>query len=198
MTTGKNIAKVNVLGNRMRSPMLYLISSIFSLIITGFLCVPLTPFFIKLFCNFPALDEAKVLHGTVEVVGVYSKFKGPATYFIVNDSGRYVIYCGLPNRRLSCFGSDLWVQGAKGTVWFHEKFGLLQWDLTLQQPKVFGSKDIHSYAVERELFENKFDYHRYLTKFIIMLLSLGVSIYQLSKYFSLKFERNSFVNGGGL
>ena len=167
------------------SPRAYLIASIFSVIMAGFYGIPLTPVFLKLFVPFPALEEATVITGTVEVVGQWSA-KRPAQYFIVNEDGRHPVYCGLPTERLSCFGFGEPVQRATGTVWFHPTFGILQWDLTLHVPRAEGRRDIGTYAVQKEFFDKRFDYKDYSFKGFIVLLALSTALYQFIKFKSLR------------
>ena len=167
------------------SPRTYLIASIFSVIVAGFYCIPLTPVFLKLFVPFPALEETTVITGTVEVVGQWSS-KAPARYFIVNESGRHPIYCGLPTERLSCFGFGEPVQGATGTVWFHSIFGVLQWDLVLHAPRAEGRTDKGTHTVRKNFFENKFSYKDYRLKGFIVLVALSIALYQFFKFKSLR------------
>jgi len=166
----------------------YLIASIFSVIVAGFYCIPLTPVFLKLFVPFPALEEATVITGTVEVVGQWS-FTRPARYFIINESGRHPVYCGLPTERLPCFGSDQHAQGATGTVWFHPTFGVLQWDLTLHTSRAEGYREKRRFAVKKDFFENRFSYKDYGFKAFIVLLALSIAAYQFKKYKSLRAQR---------
>lgn len=183
---------------RPRSPRLYLAASIFSVIVAGFYCIPLTPVFIKMFVNFPALEEAKKMTGTIEVVGQHSySARWPAAYYIVTETGRYQLYCGLPTKRISCFGSDKWVQGATGTVWFHETFGLLQWELLWQQPEVRGRTDAMPYLVEKNHFEYKFNFGFFQGKFFTVLAALGVALYQFMRYRTLKAEQINPQTGEG-
>lgn len=163
----------------------YLVASILSVIVACFYCVPLTPVFLKLFVPFPALEAATVISGTVDVVGKWSS-TAPARYFIVNESGRHQVYCGLPTERLSCFGFGEPVQGAIGTVWFHSLFGVLQWDLTLHAPRAEGRTDKGTYSVQKTFFENRFSYKDYGFKGSLVLLALGFALYQFIKYKSLR------------
>ncbi len=163
----------------------YLVASIFSVVVACFYCIPLTPVFLKMFVPFPALEEATVITGTVEVVGEWSS-KAPARYFIVNESGRHQVYCGLPTERLSCFGFGEPVQGATGTVWFHSTFGVLQWDLTLHAPRAEGRTDKGTHTVQKNFFENRFSYKDYGFKGSLVLLGLGFALYQFMKFKSLR------------
>jgi hypothetical protein len=173
-------------------PKTYLMASIFSVIVACFYCIPLTPVFLKLFIPFPSLGEATVITGTVEVVGQWSS-KAPARYYIVNESGRHQVYCGLPTERLSCFWSDEHAQGATGTVWFNPTFGVLQWDLTLHTPRAEGYREKRSYAVKRDFFENKFSYKDYRVKGFVVLVVLLIALYQFIKYKTLRVrERQQF------
>lgn len=167
------------------SPRMYLIASIFSVFVACAYSIQLTPVFLRLFVPFPALDEATVLTGTVEVVGEWS-FKAPARYFIVNESGRHPVYCGLPTERLPCFGSDTHAKGATGTIWFHPTFGVLQWDLTLHTVRAEGYREQGIHSVEKDFFEKQFDYKRYNFKFIVVLVALLIALYQFMKYRSLR------------
>jgi len=181
-------------GLKQMSARQYLIASIFSVIVAGFYCIPLTPVFLKLFVPFPALDEATVITGTVEVVGQWS-FMRPARYFIIDESGRHPVYCGLPTERLSCFGFGEPVQGAVGTVWFHPQFGVLQWNLVLHAPGAEGRKDEGTYSVQKDFFENRFSYKDYRLKGFIVLLSLSIAAYQFRKYKSLRAQRRLPLQG---
>lgn len=165
----------------------YLVASVFSVVVACFYCIPLTPVFLKLFVPFPALEEATVITGTVEVVGKWSS-KAPARYFIVNESGRYQVYCGLPTERLSCFDSDEHAQGATGTVWFHHTFGVLQWDLILHTARAEGYREQRHYAVKKDFFENKFSYKDYRLKGFIVLMGLCIALYQFMKFKSLRIQ----------
>ena len=175
-------------------PKAYMTASIFSVIVACIYCVPLIPVFLKLFVPFPALEEATVITGTVEVVGHWS-FKSPAKYFIVNESGRHPVYCGLPTERLSCFGSDQHAQGATGTVWFHPTFGVLQWDLTLHTQRAEGYREKRSHAVKKDFFDNKFSYKDYQFKAFIVLICLGVALYQFIKFKSLRAQGRQLLQG---
>jgi hypothetical protein len=157
--------------------------------VAGLYCIPLTPVFIKWFLDFPPLEKAQVFTGTIEVVGKFTITR-PAAYYIVTETGRHRLYCGLPTRRYNCFGSDKWVQGATGTVWFDETFGLLQWKLTWQQPEVRGRDDSMPYAVELNHFTYRFDYDYYQGKFFVVFLALAVAAYQFMRYRSLRDEAN--------
>ena len=172
------------------SPRAYLAASIFSVIVAGLYCIPLTPVFLKLFVPFPALEEATVITGTVEVVGEWS-FKAPAHYFIVNESGRHQVYCGLPTERLSCFGSDTHAQAATGTVWFHPTFGVLQWDLTFHTQRAEGYREKRSYGVKKNFYENRFSYKDYSFKGFIVLVALSIALYQFIRFRSLR-ERKPY------
>ena len=165
----------------------YLVASVFSVVVACFYCIPLTPVFLKLFVPFPALEEATVITGTVEVVGKWSS-KAPARYFIVNESGRYQVYCGLPTERLSCFGfgSDKFAQGATGTVWFHPTFGVIQCDLTLHVQRAEGHPLKCTYAAEKRYFEEKFSYKDYRLNGFVVLVALSIALYQFMKFKSLR------------
>lgn len=87
------------------------------------------------------------------------------------------------------------MQGATGTVWLHETFGLLQWDLVWQQPEVRGQTDDSPYRVEKNHFENQFNFVPYQGKFFIVLLALGVALYQFLRYRTLKAEQINHQTG---
>lgn len=166
-------------------PKMYLIASIFSILVACGYGIQLTPVFLKLLIPFPTLEEAIMIAGTIEVAGEWSS-KSPARYFIVNDSGRHQVYCGLPTERLPCFGSDTHAKGATGTVWFHPTFGVLQWDLTLHTPRAEGYREKRSYSVKKDFFENHFEYKSYGFKFVVVLIALIIALYQFVKYRSLQ------------
>ncbi|MBI5790398.1 MAG: hypothetical protein HZA63_02875 [Rhodocyclales bacterium] len=171
----------------------YLVAAIFSVLIACGYAVQLTPVFLRLFVPFPALEEATVLTGTVEVVGEWS-FKRPAAYFIVNADGRHRVYCGLPTERLSCFGFFTPSHGATGTVWFHPTFGVLQWDLILHTVRAEGYREQGIYSVEKDLFEKQFDYKRYNIKYFVVFVALLIALYQFIKYRSLLAVERSKLN----
>jgi hypothetical protein len=56
-------------------------------------------------------------------------------------------YCGLPTNDL-VLRQRQWVQGATGTVWFHETFGLLQWSFSGNSLRS-GTTDAMPYLVEK-------------------------------------------------
>lgn len=170
----------------------YLMASIFSVLVACGYSIQLTPAFLKLLVPYPALEEATVITGTVEVVGEWT-FKAPARYFVVNESGRHQVYCGLPTERLSCFGSDTHAQGATGTVWVHPTFGVLQWDLTLHTTRAEGYREKGIYSAGKDFFENQFRYKDYSFKLFVVLVALGIGLYQFIQYRYLrKQERHQF------
>lgn len=163
----------------------YLFASVFSLVVACLFSIPLTPVFIKLTSKYPALEDAQVLTGTIQIVGEWSS-KSPPTYFVMDKETRHRVYCGLPTARMSCFQSDVHAQGATGTVWFDPKFGILQWDITFHTKRAEGYRDRGSYNFGKDRFENHFRFSDYQFKFLTVFVVLVVAIYQFVKYRSLR------------
>jgi hypothetical protein len=179
-----------------------------------------SPIFIKLFVPFPALSEAQVLTGKVEVVGHWHTGKHgvePPKYYIVTDTGRQEFFCGFSMARDTCFTVDEYNIGAIGTIWLHPTFGVIQYALKRDEPwmrqarmaleskdpayknrtaqdwerETINLKDESSYTTEKMLFDSHFNYKRHIEGIVMTLALLLGALYQWTRYFSLRRERAS-------
>jgi hypothetical protein len=99
--------------------------------------IPASPLFIKLFLPFPTLENAHYYRGEIETKEgrpLFSRLEVRNRYYISTADGKFEIVDGYFGDRFSPHHGEL-LDGARGEVWFHPAFGILQ------QRLLYKSKD---------------------------------------------------------
>lgn len=99
--------------------------------------VPASPLFIKLLLPFPELKNTYYYSGEIELQPgkpFFSRREVKYRYFVVTPDGKHEVMAGYFGDRFSPPDGEK-LNGAKGEIWFHPAFGIVQ------QRLVYGTND---------------------------------------------------------
>ncbi|HEX6706224.1 MAG TPA: hypothetical protein VF169_15795 [Albitalea sp.] len=157
----------------------YLFGAVTGLVASAIALSSAAPLLVKLFLPFPGLADATHWEGRVETRGDFRIGTVSDTipqHFIITSSGRHEFKCGYIGHRIPCANYQL-LDGATGEVWYHPVFGALQWRFTIQRGQHAGKVEERAIADRESFFRENFFYSRYVTKLLVALAGLAVSLW---------------------
>jgi hypothetical protein len=120
--------------------------------------LPAAPLFLRLFVPFPSLSDSRHFVGTIQVrVEQSAGGRKWSQVHVLTESGKAEIKCGYWGARHLCFDIGR-IDGARGEVWDHPAFGVVQWQLI---HPISGEVFDLPHAAMKESHEKRFDYERF-------------------------------------
>ncbi|MBT9466422.1 hypothetical protein [Hydrogenophaga sp.] len=143
--------------------------------------IPASPLFIKLFLPFPELENAHYYFGEIETKQgrpLFSRLEVRNRYYISTADGKFEIVDGYFGDRFSPHHGEL-LDGAKGEVWFHPAFGILQQHLLYKSKDGREKLSLSTIEGTKRWHADAFRWNRYLWRSLLPIALFVLLLVQI-------------------
>ncbi|MFP8832896.1 hypothetical protein ACLIJR_01355 [Hydrogenophaga sp. XSHU_21] len=145
--------------------------------------IPASPLFIKLLLPFPELESTYYYSGEIEVQPgrpLFSRLEVKYRYFIATSDGKHEIMDGYFGDRFSPHNGER-LNGARGEIWFHPAFGIVQQRLVYRSKDGTEKTSISTIEGTKRWHTDAFRWERYLWRLTLPIGLLVLVLFQIRR-----------------